>query len=76
MALMAQRPAGGYADPTLVEKDVEDLNQHGLAKGTKLDEVSGNVLFCGVEETTEGPRPKILFCQIFINRSDMHIATV
>jgi len=58
MALMAQRPVElpGHVNYGQVEKDVDDLYQRGLGKGTALDEV--------------------FFCQVFINRSDMHIAAV
>jgi hypothetical protein len=38
MALNAQRPQG-LPDIAQVEKDVDDLNAHGLGKGTKFDEV-------------------------------------
>ncbi|KXN84969.1 Annexin A7 [Leucoagaricus sp. SymC.cos] len=58
MALMAQRPQQlpGQVDYMQVEKDVDDLNAHGLGKGTKFDE--------------------IFFCQVFVNRSDPHIAAM
>lgn len=41
MALMAQRPVElpGHVDYGQAERDVDDLNQKGLGKGTVLDEV-------------------------------------
>jgi len=58
MALMGQRPVElpGHVNYGQVEKDVDDLNQHGLGRNTAFDEV--------------------FFCQVFINRSDAHIAAV